>query len=48
MRPHLSCNYMTLNEAHLQLSSMPKRWKNYIKYFCKKELEGLPLKFTTL
>ncbi len=48
MRLHLSCNYMTLNEAHLQLSSMPKRWKNDNKYFYKKELEGLPLKFTTL
>ena len=36
MRPHLSCNYLTPNEAHLQLSPMPKRWKNYNKYFVRK------------
>jgi putative transposase len=35
MRPHLSCNYLTPNEAHLQLSPMPKRWKNYNTYFSK-------------
>jgi putative transposase len=34
-RPHLSCNYLTPNEAHLQSTPMTRRWKNYNQIFSK-------------
>ena len=35
MRPHLSCNFLTPNQAHLESLPMLKRWKNYNKNFSK-------------
>ncbi|MBC7886192.1 MAG: IS3 family transposase [Saprospiraceae bacterium] len=35
IRPHLSCNFLTPNEAHLETSPMLRRWKNYNKNFSK-------------
>ncbi|UMY64588.1 MULTISPECIES: IS3 family transposase [unclassified Flavobacterium] len=29
LRPHASCNYLTPEEAHLNLKPLTKRWKNY-------------------
>lgn len=35
MRPHLSCNFLTPNQAHLEALPMLRRWKNYSKTFSK-------------
>jgi len=35
MRPHLSCNFLTPNQAHLEALPMLRRWKNYNKIFSK-------------
>lgn len=35
MRPHLSCNYLTPDEAHLASTPMTRKWKNYNQYFSK-------------
>ena len=35
MRPHLSCNYLTPNQSHLEALPMLRRWKNYNKIFSK-------------
>ena len=35
IRPHLSCNFLTPNDAHLETSPMLRRWKNYNKIFSK-------------
>ena len=35
IRPHLSCNYLTPNQAHLETKPMIKRWKNYNSIFSK-------------
>lgn len=32
MRPHSSCNYLTLQQAHASQGNLVKRWKNYKKY----------------
>ncbi len=29
VRPHLSCNYLTPEQAHLQKGKLEKKWKNY-------------------
>jgi len=29
IRPHASCDYLTPDQAHLQSTKLPKRWKNY-------------------
>lgn len=29
LRPHLSCNMETPNQAHYKVGQLPKRWKNY-------------------
>lgn len=33
LRPHGSCDYLTPDQAHLQFETLPKRWKNYNKYY---------------
>lgn len=35
IRPHLSSDYLTPNQAHLKTSPMIKRWKNYNNIFSK-------------
>ena len=29
LRPHLSCNMMTPNQAHLKQGVLKRKWKNY-------------------
>lgn len=30
-RPHMSCNYLTPSQAHIQSGTLERRWKNYYK-----------------